>query len=145
RHARFLALDVPEGDVDPAERDVVGRAGPPVAAGVGRLPEILDLTDVAADQARLEPLLDRRDDRAGCVVVVRAADPVEPRLVGQHLDDQPRPGHAGTDAANVGDLGHRSSETRGFVSARLCHYPGVSWPGASAGLVITRWASRERA
>ena len=108
RHAGLLALDVPERDVDPGQRDVVDRAGPPVPARERRLPDVLDLAGVPPDQPRRDPLLDHRDDRAGRVVLVRRADPVQPRLVGQHLDEDPVAARARLNRLDPGDFGHRA-------------------------------------
>ncbi len=66
RHPGALALDVPERDVHAAHRVEEHRPVAPVRAHVARLPDVLDLVDVAADEERLEVLVDRRlhDERA---------------------------------------------------------------------------------
>ena len=53
RQAGALTLDVPQRDVDAAHRIEQDRAVAPVRAHVARLPDVLDLVDVAADQERL--------------------------------------------------------------------------------------------
>src|SRR5205814_6668891 len=61
-HPGALALDVPQRDVHAAHRVEQRRTVTPVGADVARLPDVLDLVDVAPDQKRLEVLLDRRLD-----------------------------------------------------------------------------------
>src|SRR6185295_19647903 len=83
-HTQRLAEQVPEGDVDAAdrgERDAPpadGREGPPLARGVVRaravvaeLPDRGDVAWIAADQRRRELLADQRDDGR---VVAEVAD-----------------------------------------------------------------------
>ena len=70
-----LALDVPERHVDAAHRVEQHRAVPPVRADVGRLPDVLDLVGVAADQERLEVLLDGRLHREARWVNVAQPSP----------------------------------------------------------------------
>src|SRR4029453_18679815 len=66
RHLRPLGFDVPQRNVDTAHRVEEHRPVAPVRAHVARLPDVLDLVDVAADEKWLEVLLDRGidDERA---------------------------------------------------------------------------------
>ena len=65
RHAGALALDVPQRDVHAAHRVEQHRAVAPVRAHIRRLPDVLDLVDVAADEERLQVLLDGGLDDEG--------------------------------------------------------------------------------
>ena len=84
-----LALDVPERHVDAAHRVEQHRAVPPVRADVRRLPDVLDLVDVAADQERLQVLVDGRLHHAGALGERGTAQAVEARLARRDLDDRP--------------------------------------------------------
>ena len=63
RHAGALGLDVPQRDVDAAHRVEQHRPVPPVRADVARLPDVLDLVDVAADEKRLQVFARARSGR----------------------------------------------------------------------------------
>ena len=86
-HARPLALDVPQRLVDAGQRVVQHRPAAPVGADVGRLIDVFDVVRVAADQERLEVLLDRGDDRQRPLGERGAAQPVQARLAGLDFDD----------------------------------------------------------
>ena len=64
-HVRPLALDVPERHVHAAHRVEQHRAVPPVRADVGRLPDVLDLVDVAADRGTASGTCRRPSARRG--------------------------------------------------------------------------------
>ena len=85
--AGLLAEDVPEGAVDPAQGVVEGDPAPEVGRDVGGLPDVLDPVALLADEQRLDVLIDRRGDGQRTLAVRGAADPVEPRLVREHLHD----------------------------------------------------------
>jgi hypothetical protein len=90
-HARLLALDVPQGHVQPADGVVEHRPVAPVAADHRRLPEVLHVARVAphgeGPQVAIEGLL----DGPTALRERRAAQPVQARLARPHADDdQPR-------------------------------------------------------
>src|SRR5439155_14925928 len=107
RHARAFAFDVPQSDVDAAHRVEENRTVAPVRADIARLPDVLDLIDVAPDQKRPEVLLDGRlhDQRA---LRERGAPPAdEARLRRVDLDDdQPDPIRRRENRLDIADL-HR--------------------------------------
>src|SRR5262249_52744261 len=76
RQPRPLAGDVPQGHVRPADGVAQDRAVAPVGADEGRLPDVLDLQRVLADEERLEVLLDRRLYHAGPLGEGRTAQAV---------------------------------------------------------------------
>ena len=87
RHTRALALDVPQRHVDAAQRVVEHRPAAPVRRHVRRLVDVLDVVGVAADEERLEVLLDRGHDRQRPLRKRRAAQPVQSWLARLDLDD----------------------------------------------------------
>ena len=108
RHAGALALDVPERHVDAAHRVEQHRAVAPVPAHVARLPDVLDLVDVAADQERPQILVDRRFDDERALRERGTAPAHQAGLGGLHLHQhQPDPVGCGEDRLDVADL-HRS-------------------------------------
>ena len=119
RHAGALALDVPQRDVDAAHRVEEHAAVPPVRAHVARLPDVLDLVDVAADQERLQILLDRglHDQRA--LGEGRAAPADQPGLGRLDLhDDEADPVRRGEDGLDVADLDRSGPAHRLRVGGR---------------------------
>jgi hypothetical protein len=105
RHPGTLALDIPERDVDPAHGVEQHRTVAPVRAHVGRLPDVLDLVDVAPDQERLQVLVERRLDDQRALGEGRAAPADQARLGRLDLHhDQPNPGGRGQDGLDVADL-----------------------------------------
>jgi len=104
-HVRPLALDVPQGLVEPAQRVVEHRAVPPVRAGIGVLPHILDVLGVAPLRKRPEVFVDRRHHRQRSLVERRAAEPVQARLARFDLHHaQTDSLRSGEDRSDVGDL-----------------------------------------
>ena len=105
RHAVNLPEDVPQRDVDPADR---GAAHDPVAVpemlAVHHLPQMLDARRVLPDQ-ELADVLDRARDGAGVPLQRRLAPAPQPRLIGQDLHEDPVP-HAGVtdESLDGGDL-----------------------------------------
>src|SRR5208282_1210712 len=105
RHARSLALAVPEGHVYAAHGVKQNRAVAPVRADVGRLPDVLDLVDIAADQERLEVLVDRDLHRERALGECGTAQSIEARFRSHDLDDdQLDPVRRGHDRSDIGDL-----------------------------------------
>ena len=119
-HAGPLALDVPERDVHAAHRVEQHRAVAPVGADVGGLPDVLDLVDVAADEERLQVLLDGRLHDVGALRERGAAQAVEARLARLHLHHhQPDAVGRREDRLDVADL----DGGRPFVAAAACVTP----------------------
>src|SRR5439155_21135055 len=63
RQAGALAENVPQSHVHAALGVAQHRAVPPIGADEGRLPDVLDLHRVFADQKRLKEMIDGRLDR----------------------------------------------------------------------------------
>ena len=76
-----LALDVPQRDVHAAHRVEQHRAVAPVRAHVARLPDVLDLVDVAADEERLEVLSSAVSTTSARCVKVAQPQPTSPGSV----------------------------------------------------------------
>ena len=87
RHVRHLALDVPQRLVDAAQGVSKDGAVAPVGTDVGRLPDVLNVGDAAADEKRAEVVIDRRLDGERLPVVRGAAEAVEAGLGGLDLYD----------------------------------------------------------
>ncbi len=85
RHAGALTFDVPQRDVHAAHGVEQHRTVAPVRAHIARLPDILDLVDVAADEEGLQILLERGFHDQGSLRKRRAAPPDEAGLGGLHL------------------------------------------------------------
>ena len=118
RQAGALALDVPQRDVDAAHRVEEHRPVAPVGADVARLPDVFDLVDVAADEERLQVLLERglHDQRA--LRERRAAPADEARLGRLDLhDDEADAVRRGEDRLDVADL-HRRRAAHGLREHR---------------------------
>ena len=110
RHVGALGLDVPERLVHPAHGVEEHAAVPPVRADVRRLPDVLDLVRVPADQERPEVLLDRGVHHQRPLREGRAAQAVQPGLAGQHLHyHEPDLVGSGEDGLDVGDLQRRQA------------------------------------
>ena len=88
-HAVHLAEDVPEGDVDAADRRAADDAvAVPEVLAVHHLPEVLDPRRVFADE-QLGEVFDRADDGARVPFERRLAPAPQPGLVGQDFDEDP--------------------------------------------------------
>jgi hypothetical protein len=118
RHPSPLAEDVPQRHVHAAER--IAQHGPvsPVRTDERRLPHVLDRQRVLADEEWLEVFVDGRFNRPRTLRECGAAEAVQPRLVGEHLDDhQPNARRRGEDGADVRDLQRRQIPgRRGWLS-----------------------------
>ena len=126
RHPGALALDVPERDVDAAHRVEEHRPVAPVRAHVARLPDVLDLVDVAADEERLEVLVDRRlhDERA--LRERRAAPADEARLGRLDLHDHEADAvRRRQDRLDVADLDRCRAPDRLFERRRRARREGA--------------------
>ncbi len=127
RHPGALALDVPQRDVDAAHRVEEHRTVAPVRAHVARLPDVLDLVDVAPDEERLQVLLDRRLDDQRALGEGGAAPADQSRLGRLDLHhDQPDPVGRGQDGLDVADLDGTGAAHRLRVggSRRRCERTG---------------------
>ena len=90
-HAVHLAEDVPQRDVDPADRRAADDAvAVPEVLAVHHLPQVLDPRRVLADD-QLGEVLDSADDRARVPLERGLAPAVKPGLVRQDLDEDPVP------------------------------------------------------
>jgi hypothetical protein len=108
-HAGAFALDVPQRLVDAGQRVVEHRATAPVGADVGRLIDILDVVRAAAEEERLEILLDRGHHGQRALGEGGAAEAVQAGLARLDLDhDQAYAVGRGTDGLDTRD-------------ARRCH------------------------
>jgi hypothetical protein len=87
RHPCPLAFYIPQRHVRAGQGVVQDRAAAPVRTHVGRLVDILDIVRVAADEERLQILLDGRDDGQRALGERGASEAVELGLVGLDLDD----------------------------------------------------------
>ena len=105
-HARPFPLDVPQRHVHAGDRVVQDRAVAPVAVHHGRLPQVLDIVRVLADEEGFQVVFDGGVDGPEPLGECGAAQAVEAGFGGQELDDdQARTGRLGQDGPDVGD-GH---------------------------------------
>jgi hypothetical protein len=113
RHARLLALDVPQRHVYARDGVVQHRPVAPIAVHHPHLPDLFHARHVAADQEGFQVLLDGGVYGVKALRKGGAAQPVQPGLRGDHFDDdQARPGWLRDDGLYVLDgygWGHYSS------------------------------------
>ena len=77
---------------------------------------ILDPVALLADKSRLDVLIDRRGDGQRALAMRGTADPVEPRLAREHLDDDEVLAFGlGEDRLYVGDLQGRPAAAGGLL------------------------------
>ena len=92
----------------------------PVRADVGGLPDVLDLVGVAADEERLQVLLDGGLDDQRALGEGGAAEAVQARLAGHDLDDDEADAVGrGEDRLDVGDLQRRQAPSGRRLLLRL--------------------------
>ncbi len=88
-HAVHLAEDVPQRDVDAADRRAADDpAAVPEVLAEHHLPEVLDPRRILADD-QVGEILDRPHDRPRVPLERRLAPAVQARLVGEHPDEDP--------------------------------------------------------
>ncbi len=115
RHPRAFAFDVPERDVHAAHRVEEHRPVAPVRAHVARLPDVFNLVHVAADEERLQVVVERGLDDERTLRERRAAPADETRLGRFDLhDDEPNAVRRRQDRLDVADLDGRGAPHRLF-------------------------------
>ena len=137
RHAKVLALDVPERLLDAADRGHSLDADLPEMLPVRHLVQMLDPQRVLTDQ-QLGQIVDRAGDRAGFPFEGRLAPAVQTGFIGFDLDEDPVP-HIGVDdqRLDTGDfhpcLFHEAMYRNGYRTLTALHAMGAS-PGCQQGL-----------
>ena len=105
RQVGALAHNVPQRAIDTGKCVVQRDALPEVGRQVGRLPDVLNVIHVPADDERLQVIVDGGDHGQGPLPVRRAAYPVKPRLACHHLHHhQVIAARLSHDGLHVGDL-----------------------------------------
>ena len=89
RHSGPLAENVPQGHVHAADGVAQHRAVAPYDDDERRLPDVLDLQRIFAEEERLEVLVHSRFDDPRPLGEGGAAESVQARLAGHHLDRRP--------------------------------------------------------
>ena len=106
RHAGALALDVPERLIESAQGVVQHRPVAPVALHQVHLKKLFAARDIFTKHKRLDVLFDGSIGGAEALGKGGAAQPIQARLGGQHLDDDkagPRPGGLDQKGFYIGD------------------------------------------
>jgi hypothetical protein len=135
-HPGPLALDVPQGLVDAGHGVVEDRPAAPVGADIRRLPDVLDVVRVAADEERPQVVLDRGHDRERALRERRAPDAPETRVARLDLHDhEPDAVRGRADRPDVGDR-HRRQARAGL--------PGRGGSGVRARLADVRHRAYRR-
>src|SRR6185436_7411364 len=86
-HAGAFAFDVPKSHVEAGKRVVQDGAVAPIGTGVGVLPDVFDVIDVAAARERIEVFLEGIYDREGTLVEGGATESVKARFARFDFDD----------------------------------------------------------
>ena len=114
RHAGLLSLDIPERHVNSGERVIEYRSLPPVGTYLGGQEDILDFSNVAASQKRVEVFLHRFHHGQRSLGEGGTAESIKSWLAGFQLDDdQPDPGRRGKNAADFLDRRGHQLPSRG--------------------------------
>ena len=125
RHVGLLALNVPQRLINPRHGIVQNRPIAPVAVEHGHLPDLLNAGNIMTEQIGFQVLFQRRHHGMKLGGKTGAAYPIQPRLRGQHFDDD----HAGiavglggdhVDVANGDRFGHGKLLSWLIVLKRYC-------------------------